>query len=322
MQRQVGQQKGGRQVVGVAGHGDVVLQAEGCRLAAQLGGKGTAPRVTQQQREGARRRQPCQGLQQNPLPFPPADPRRQQQHRTILRHPPGRAQGGDPRRVDGRRVEQAGVHAARDQPDARRIGVVPLPDQLGDEAGNGDHPLAARHHRVVATLAREILVVGAMIGCDETDTRAPRRPEGRPGREARPGMHDAHPFRRDQPLQRAGVAPQRQRRLAIQRQGDMARPQRFQLRHQPPSGRGHQRPEAGPGDGGGDLQRAALHPTRIQRGQDLQDGGRVETGHGAPGIRQIAARRKRAAGSGAGGIVSGTANRLPHICRQRPLLRS
>ena len=58
------------------------------------------------------------------------------------------------------RIEHRRIDAARNDPDARRIGPVARHDQLGDEAAGRDHPLALRHHRVVAALERQVLAVG------------------------------------------------------------------------------------------------------------------------------------------------------------------
>lgn len=88
-------------------------------------------------------------------------------------------------------------------------------------------------------------------------------------------MHDPHPLRPDQPRQRPGIGHQRGGGFPVQRQGDVAAAHRLHLARHRAAGGGHQGTVAGPGDGLGDLHRAALHAAGMQRGQDLEDGGGV-----------------------------------------------
>ena len=133
-----------------------------------------------------------------------------------VRQPPCLGQPRDPLARSPRRVEHQWVHAARDHPDARRIGrrcramISPAMKWL---IAITRSPL--RHHRVVAALERQVLAVGAVIGGDEMRPGAPRgqptptRPARATGR-ARCPRHSA-----DQGGEAAGVAPDGQRVLGI-----------------------------------------------------------------------------------------------------------
>ncbi len=59
-------------------------------------------------------------------------------------------------------LEQIGVDAARDDMHPRRIGAVAPGDLIADIVGDGDHPVAPRHHRVIPALERRPGVIGAM----------------------------------------------------------------------------------------------------------------------------------------------------------------
>ena len=93
-------------------------------------------------------------------------------------------------------------------------------------------------------------------------------------------MDQRNPFRPRQRGQRRRIAPQGEGRFRRQRQSDVLGPQRFQRRHHlTPSG-GDNGAKAGGDLCLGNLQRAAFHPTRTERGQHLQKG-RGRGGHGA-----------------------------------------
>ena len=93
--------------------------------------------------------------------------------------------------------------------------------KIGDILAGGNDDPAARHHRVVLALERKLLAVRAMISCHERHAGALARQPCRPGRRARPRMHQRYFPVTDQPFQRRRVAPDAKRVLGLQRQGDV-----------------------------------------------------------------------------------------------------
>lgn len=272
MDDDIGGQQGCGHIGGMAG------QHQGHALcggqAGEFGGI-ARPAIAQQHRHG-RAGQAGERRYQHPLALPAGEPGWQQQGGLAGAEAPGGAQRGHPRGVYGIGVKQARIHTAMDgaQP---RLHLRMAGENMGaDEIADGNDPRAARHHRIIQRLAREILIIGAMPGGDQRQTGQPRRAPGRPGGGAGAGMDDIHPLGAGQCRQPPAIAPDG--RLAGEGQGEMLRPQGLQRRHEAPARAGHKGAAASLDDGVGDLQGAALHATRMQRRQNLEDGGKHSAG--------------------------------------------
>ena len=81
------------------------------------------------------------------------------------------------------RVEQVEVDAARDRAQPVGADAVDARRMIGDEIGDGDDPLAARHDRVVPPLQPRAGAIGVVKGGDEMPAgRAPPTTRSTPGR--------------------------------------------------------------------------------------------------------------------------------------------
>ncbi len=177
-----------------------------------------------------------------------------------VRHAPFGRERDHPRRGHRVRIEHRRIDAARDDPDTGGIDAVPHLDHARDMPADGDHQRAPRHHRVVAPLERQILVVAAVIGGYELHPGPARGDPCGPGRRARPGMHDVHPLATDHLPQPGGVAPDAPRILCRQAQQDVASTRPLDGGRKPSPGTGHQRQAAAARDGARHLHGPALHP--------------------------------------------------------------
>ena len=158
----IGQHQRRRHVVALAGEAQPVGNAQRLGLTDQARGVAPAPLVRSHQHAAhVAPRHPRQRLDQHRLPLPAGQPARAAAR--PAHHPaaatPAPAAPSD-RRDTAAGSNTAGIDAARDDPDARGIDPVARHDQLGDEAACRDHPLALRHHRVVAALERQVLAIG------------------------------------------------------------------------------------------------------------------------------------------------------------------
>ena len=274
MHHDVGQHQRRRHVVALAGETQPIGDTQRLGLTDQARRIAFAPLVRAHQHAAhIAPRHPGQCLDQHRLALPARQPAGQQQrpaHHPAAATPAPAAPSDRPtRRPDRTRAGSTPRGMTR-----MRVGSVPwrATIMLGDEAAGRDHPLALRHHRVVAALERQVLAVGAVVGGDEVRAGAPAGEPGRPRRRARACMHDRHPLRPDQRREPRRVAPDRQRVPAGQRQNDVAAAGALHRGHQPPAGAGHQAGPAGADDRLVDLDRAALHAAGDQRRQHLQHG--------------------------------------------------
>ena len=107
-----------------------------------------------------------------------------------VRQVPVVRQGGDAVDAHGRRVEPRHVDTAEDaaQPVLRH--AILLAHVAGHVFGDGDHPVASRHHGVVEPLGPGVDGVGCMESGHDRRSRAPRGGQYRPG--GRPGTHVDH----------------------------------------------------------------------------------------------------------------------------------
>ena len=118
--------------------------------------------------------------------------------------------------------------------------------------------------RVVGALEARALAIGGVVGGDEMHPGAPRRQPGRPGRRARAGMHDVDPLGADHRRPGAPRCARSAAAICCPAAAMMVRPPaRSHLGGHAPAGAGHQRGAAGPRDGRGDLDRAALDPAAV-----------------------------------------------------------
>ncbi len=263
----IGEHEGGRHVVAVAD--DAQIDAPAPRRLLQFAGEGFVLGGLAHQH--ADRVAPGQRLDEDRLALPAREPPGQHDHRPPPRQPPLPRQRAHPFRRDRSSVEQRRIDAAMDHPDALGGDPVAAFQQVRDEAADRDHPLAARHYRVVLALAREI-AVGAVIGRHEAHPGAPRRQPGGPGGRTGAGVHDPHPLGADQRLQPRRVAPDRPRVLAVERQHDVLPAGPLDQLGQAAAGARHQRAAPRLRDRLRHLQRAALHTAAAERRQDLQHG--------------------------------------------------
>ena len=185
MDDHVGEQQRRRHILTLTHQTHPIGNAQRFGLADQSGGIAPSSLVRSHQHAAhVAAGQARQGLDQHGLPLPARQPPRQQYDRGPVGQPPLQGQSRHSMTSDRVRIEHRWVHAARNDPDPRWVGVMLPVDQVGNEAAGRDHPLAMRHDRVIAALERQVLVVGAMVRGNEMCPSALAGQAGRPGRRA------------------------------------------------------------------------------------------------------------------------------------------
>ena len=173
---------------------------------------------------------------------------------------------------------------------------VALDDRLGDVAGDGDHPLAAGHHRVVAALQLALgTLVQAVHGRHQRHAGTPGGDGSAPGRCPRMGMDDRRAQLGDQLAEPDHVGRHGQRALAGHRQLDMLDAAADQPPLQPAAGRADDRPPAFAVEADGEIDRAALHTAAVQPWHDVQDHGPIAAVRGRTGYDDGRLQASRAA---------------------------
>ena len=234
---------------------------------------------------------------------------RQHDDRGILGHPPPRRQRADPLAVDPARIERGDVDPARNDPQAVGADPVNAGDVLGDELRDRDDPLAARHHRIVPVLQRQIGVVGVMKRGHEAPLGGARRRPGAPRRSAAAGMHDVDLVAADDLDQRGGIAAHHQGVLRGERKLQMAHPEAGQLMLHRAPGRGDISGPAGSGERAGEVDGAAFRPAGDEARDDLQH-------------RRRAAFFRQAGNAIVAAHAAAVAPRCPHPTAHRRHLRT
>ncbi len=149
----VGQHERGRHVIALAAEAQAVGKAE-------RGGpgleSGTEAAVPHEHADRILALHHGHGTQQGFAAFPAGEPAGQHDDPRAFRQAPGLRQPVHAVAGDKIRVENAGVDAARYQPDAA-FRDAQCKQPFGNKLADGDNALAARHHAVVQALARHVL---------------------------------------------------------------------------------------------------------------------------------------------------------------------
>src|SRR5258708_5993639 len=103
------------------------------------------------------------------------------------------------------------VGLPRDRAQPVGTDTIDLCDMLRDELRDRNHAIAARHHRVVAMLERQIGIVRIMERRDEAPSGGARRRPGAPGRGTAAGMDNVDLAAADDLRESLAVAPDHQR---------------------------------------------------------------------------------------------------------------
>ena len=216
--------------------------------------------------------------------FPPGQPARQHGDSKSIWDPPAQRELGNLLTPNPARVEAGEIDAARDR--AQPVGLDPIgfSDMLADEVRDRDHPVAARHHRIVAVLERQIGVVGVMECRDEAPAGGARRRPGAPGRGPAARMHDVDPAAADELGESLGVAADHQRVFRGERQGDVPRADPRQFLFHRAAGRGDIGGPPGRNQRTGKIDGALLDAAGNQARNHLQY--RRRTGFCRPGFFQ------------------------------------
>jgi len=182
-----------------------------------------------------------QRLDEQFLPFPAGQPPRQQHRGLPGIGPPSPGQLHRAVAQHGGGIEHRGIHPAMDHPHPLLAHAIALTDQPSHVMAHGNHPVAARHHLVIAALQPVLLAVNAVISGHERDLAPPRRVIGRPGRGAGMSVDQIHLVFLDHLFQPPDIAPDAERVFGGERQPHELGPGPRGQRGQRPGGGGDQR---------------------------------------------------------------------------------
>ena len=154
-----------------------------------------------------------QRLDQDKLALPAGQPPGQHDHPRIVRHAPLLGKLDDPLGADGGGIESGDIDTARNHANPFGIGAVTLADLIADKLRNCDHPVAARHDRIIQPLERAGGAVIAMKGGHEGDAGLSRRRQRAPRRRPRAGVENIDFVFLDQRGQPVDVPPHLKRVL-------------------------------------------------------------------------------------------------------------
>ena len=144
-------------------------------------------------------------------------------------------------RIDGRRIEQGQVDAARNDREQFWAKGIGGEDVVCRRFRIGDHHIAAGHDGIVPAFQRRPRIIDAVVSRHEMHTGLARGEQCAPGRGARSCVNDSDIFAADQFCQGAGIGEQLQRVFCIQRQAHEFTAHGLKLGFEPAAFAGDQR---------------------------------------------------------------------------------